>query len=221
MASIQEVKKRAEARKKAEAEAKENELREAQEAEKAAKQRELDKLRYKPSEEDHKAFLKYARLNGIEKARVWEFEKIKALAVGKHKTGEYHEAIEHYGNACKLLFSEFYWGEKCQECGALVTPYSWPATGPFNEHQKVCPHGQPEENHVDKIRICYYVFCKSSAAQCCTNIDDYRGAIHHATDALARDPSNVKALYRRGLAFLAMGKNDEATADFNKSDRKE
>ncbi|CAN0407985.1 unnamed protein product, partial [Ectocarpus sp. 8 AP-2014] len=42
--------------------------------------------------------------------------------------------------------------------------------------------------------------CFLNAAQACLNGKEWGEAIAHATSALGKEPDNVKALYRRGVA---------------------
>lgn len=65
------------------------------------------------------------------------------------------------------------------------------------------------EGDIDPTRCSYYVTCKSNAAQCCINRLDYKAAIKYATEALAIDASNIKALYRRGISNLEYGRIEE------------
>lgn len=60
-----------------------------------------------------------------------------------------------------------------------------------------------------------YVACKLNAAQAAINTHDYAGAVNFATEALKKDATNVKALYRRGLARNHLGLSDEALVDLN------
>jgi tetratricopeptide (TPR) repeat protein len=48
-------------------------------------------------------------------------------------------------------------------------------------------------------------------------LTDYPGAAERAGLALTKDPSNVKALYRRGVARNHLGLNEEALDDLNEA----
>ena len=65
----------------------------------------------------------------------------------------------------------------------------------------------------DPTRLSYYVVCKSNAAQCCINLNDFEGAIGYASSAILKDPTNAKALYRRGTSFMATTRFDSAIDD--------
>ena len=65
----------------------------------------------------------------------------------------------------------------------------------------------------DPTRLSYYVVCKSNAAQCCINLNDFEGAIGYASCAILKDPTNAKALYRRGTSFMALFRYDSAIDD--------
>jgi tetratricopeptide (TPR) repeat protein len=65
----------------------------------------------------------------------------------------------------------------------------------------------------DPTRLSYYVVCKSNAAQCCINLNDFKGAIGYASSAILKDPTNAKALYRRGTSFMAITRFDSAIDD--------
>ena len=61
-----------------------------------------------------------------------------------------------------------------------------------------------------------YVSCWSNAAMCYIKVKDYPSAVHAVNKVLDIDSeseSNIKALYRRGLARLNMGLIDEAKTD--------
>ena len=58
-----------------------------------------------------------------------------------------------------------------------------------------------------------YIACKLNIAQCYINLKDYPSAIEASTKVLAKDPTNVKALYRRAVARNAVGMPDEAKDD--------
>jgi hypothetical protein len=70
------------------------------------------------------------------------------------------------------------------------------------------------EGDTDPTRQSYYVICKSNVAQCCTNSDDFRGAIKYSTEALSVDRKNKKALYRRGVSHLKLYQGQRALDDF-------
>jgi peptidylprolyl isomerase len=60
-----------------------------------------------------------------------------------------------------------------------------------------------------------WVACKLNIAQASINLKDFPTAGEAATAALGKDPQNVKALYRRGLARNHMGLAEEAMHDLN------
>jgi peptidylprolyl isomerase len=60
-----------------------------------------------------------------------------------------------------------------------------------------------------------YLACKLNCAQACLSLGDYASAAAHATEVLKKDPSNVKALYRRGVARNHLGLSEEAIADLD------
>ena len=66
----------------------------------------------------------------------------------------------------------------------------------------------------DPTRLGFYVICKSNMAQCYINLGNFELAIRLASDALLKDPSNVKALYRRGTSYLASNQFGLAFIDF-------
>ena len=65
----------------------------------------------------------------------------------------------------------------------------------------------------DPTRLSYYVVCKSNAAQCCINLNDSESAIRYASSAIMKDPTNAKALYRRGTSFMKISHFDKALDD--------
>lgn len=62
-----------------------------------------------------------------------------------------------------------------------------------------------------------WVTCKLNAAQAAINMQDFPLAMTLSTAALKKDPTNVKALYRRGLSRNHLGLVDEALDDLNKA----
>lgn len=58
-----------------------------------------------------------------------------------------------------------------------------------------------------------WVTCKTNAAQCAANNGDHAASIRYSTEALGKDPDNIKALYRRGSARIHMGLAEEALID--------
>jgi len=58
-----------------------------------------------------------------------------------------------------------------------------------------------------------YISCLGNAAQCYINLLDYSSAIANCGKVLDKEPSNVKALYRRGLSRLKIGILDLAKKD--------
>jgi len=56
----------------------------------------------------------------------------------------------------------------------------------------------------------------NNAALAMLKLDDGKGAVLHANEALQIDERNTKALYRRGLAQVQQGSQENATADFRK-----
>jgi tetratricopeptide (TPR) repeat protein len=69
----------------------------------------------------------------------------------------------------------------------------------------------------DPTRRGYYVICKSNVAQCCMNFENFKGAIEYSSEALSIDPTNVKALYRRGISHLMLDQFEEALRDLKSS----
>jgi tetratricopeptide (TPR) repeat protein len=66
----------------------------------------------------------------------------------------------------------------------------------------------PETNiERNRLRLSLHL----NIAACCLRTRDYVGAIFHATRALRTQPKNVKALFRRGSAHLALFR-ERATA---------
>ena len=72
-------------------------------------------------------------------------------------------------------------------------------------------------DYVDEVASAsaLWVTSKLNASQCCINLGDYPTAASTASSALKKDPANVKALYRRGLARNHMGLSEEALEDLN------
>ncbi|CAE7362157.1 cyp41 [Symbiodinium microadriaticum] len=62
-----------------------------------------------------------------------------------------------------------------------------------------------------------WVTCQLNAAMAYLKLADYPGAAERAGLALSKDPSNVKALYRRGVARNHLGLNEEALVDLEEA----
>lgn len=60
-----------------------------------------------------------------------------------------------------------------------------------------------------------WVTCQLNASQSYLNLKDFPSAAEKATLALSKDPNNLKALYRRGLARNHLGLAEEALSDLN------
>ncbi|XP_002962267.2 peptidyl-prolyl cis-trans isomerase FKBP42 [Selaginella moellendorffii] len=58
--------------------------------------------------------------------------------------------------------------------------------------------------------------CHLNMAACLLRLEQYEEAIGQCNVVLAEDENNVKALFRRGKAQAALGRTDNARADFNK-----
>ena len=50
-------------------------------------------------------------------------------------------------------------------------------------------------------------------AHCYLKLEEYDHTVKYTSQALVNEPENVKALYRRGVAYTKMGKNVEARED--------
>ncbi|CAH8471767.1 unnamed protein product [Schistosoma margrebowiei] len=72
--------------------------------------------------------------------------------------------------------------------------------------------GEPEWIVLDKLQIPLFV----NLAQCQFKEKDYYAAIKNTTEALSRDPTNVKALYRRSKAYIETWDFDLAAEDLRK-----
>ncbi|XP_005092592.1 FK506-binding protein-like [Aplysia californica] len=71
---------------------------------------------------------------------------------------------------------------------------------------------QAEKEEYDKLKcICYL-----NLAACQAKFENHQGVIQNCCHALTLDPSNLKGLYRRGKAYLACGKLEDAQKDLLK-----
>uniref|UniRef100_A0A061SH88 Tetratricopeptide repeat-containing family protein n=1 Tax=Tetraselmis sp. GSL018 TaxID=582737 RepID=A0A061SH88_9CHLO len=59
--------------------------------------------------------------------------------------------------------------------------------------------------------------CALNLASCCLKLDRSDEAIRLCTEVLAQDPSNPKALYRRGMARVAAGSLEQGVLDLRKA----
>ncbi len=64
--------------------------------------------------------------------------------------------------------------------------------------------GASEANR-DKFRG-FAVICLGNAAQCSINLGKQEFAVEYSTKALFCEPTNVKALYRRGISYLELNR---------------
>lgn len=60
-----------------------------------------------------------------------------------------------------------------------------------------------------------WIACKLNSAQAAINLNNFVCAVAYSSAAIGKDPNNVKALYRRGLARNNLGMPDEALGDLN------
>jgi ankyrin repeat protein len=58
-----------------------------------------------------------------------------------------------------------------------------------------------------------FSICKSNASQCAINLGNFDEAISLSTEAILKDPNNVKALYRRAISREALDKLKDALDD--------
>lgn len=71
--------------------------------------------------------------------------------------------------------------------------------------------GEPEWEKLDKERVPFFV----NLAQCQFKLKQYYATITSASEAISRDPSNVKALFRRSKAYIETWDLDLATEDLH------
>lgn len=100
-----------------------------------------------------------------------------------------------------------------------------------NKHFQAKAYQQAIESYEEAIEIvdgstssslvALFVALKLNCSQSCIGLGDYPSAVVHATEALKKDGTNVKALYRRGLARNHLGLAEEALEDLNKADELE
>ncbi|CAH8558018.1 unnamed protein product [Dicrocoelium dendriticum] len=72
--------------------------------------------------------------------------------------------------------------------------------------------GEPEWEKLDKARVPFFV----NLAQCQFKLKQYYAVIESTSEALSRDPSNAKALFRRAKAYVETWDLDLATEDLNR-----
>lgn len=83
------------------------------------------------------------------------------------------------------------------------------AVGAYNEAADFVGEVQEGEG------VDLWVTCKLNCAQASISSKDYASAVHFAGEALSKSPSNVKGLYRRGVARNHLGLAEEALSDLN------
>lgn len=59
--------------------------------------------------------------------------------------------------------------------------------------------------------------CHLNMSACCLRLQDYAGAMQSATEALHINPSNVKALFRRGQAYAKLDEYEKAHTDLTQA----
>lgn len=60
-----------------------------------------------------------------------------------------------------------------------------------------------------------WISCKLNASQSAINLGSFTDAVKFASEALSKDSTNIKALYRRGLSRNHLGLYEEALEDLN------
>jgi tetratricopeptide (TPR) repeat protein len=127
-----------------------------------------------------------------------EYTRLKALGTDKFKKKQFEEAIKYYDQACAAIYLKIYAEEKERD----------------KKEKKEEKDGSPV---CTSTRLSCYVVCKNNATQCCINMSNFEGAIVYASEALSKDPKNAKALYRRGISYLALIQEDNALVDLQSS----
>jgi peptidylprolyl isomerase len=81
------------------------------------------------------------------------------------------------------------------------------------EYAAELANSNDDEGDDDAEAAALVASCCGNAAQCYINLCDWPSAIASAAKVLDKDPNNVKALYRRGLARIKIGVLDLAKKD--------
>ncbi|GLJ21531.1 hypothetical protein SUGI_0398520 [Cryptomeria japonica] len=76
-------------------------------------------------------------------------------------------------------------------------------------------HVNPQDNDEGKIFVQTRSSLHLNVAACYQKIGEYKKALESCNKVLGENPGHVKALYRRGIAYMACGDFDEARKDFN------
>lgn len=76
----------------------------------------------------------------------------------------------------------------------------------------------PSEEYAEKMVKEIQIPCLLNLSLCYLKLQIcYENVVIHCSDALKIEPNHVKALYRRSLAYLQLGKLDEAKEDLQKA----
>ena len=92
-------------------------------------------------------------------------------------------------------------------------PYHNPQTGAYNEALSYLENTDHWFEDILEQKRTVEKSCYLNLAQAYLNLQDYHACEGVASQALSIDPDNVKALFRRGQAFLEMQEFTAAKAD--------
>ncbi|KAH9301633.1 hypothetical protein KI387_013216, partial [Taxus chinensis] len=76
-------------------------------------------------------------------------------------------------------------------------------------------HVNPQDNDEGKIFVQTRSFLQLNVAACYQKIGEYKKALESCNKVLGENHGHVKALYRRGIAYMACGDFNEARKDFS------
>ena len=115
--------------------------------------------------------------------------RIKDAGNELFKIGDFRAAIDKYERACG--------------CFTYFVPLDkdWRTNGIKDETMKMVEYSAKDEKEAEQVRA-FTVICINNICACYLKAGDFSNCVKSAGDALAVDPGNVKALYRRATARI-------------------
>ena len=161
--------------------------------------------------------LDQVELIGIEKAGEFEKEtwemgsvekyelipQLKAKGGDAYKIKDYGTSLRHYQKALELL-------EALESCGEVMDMKK----DRMDLQRGIVNDSSPTILSLDQIEE-WMIQCRLNYAACKLKLQDYRAVIVQCTRVLVLDPNSKKALFRRGQAYMELGRDlDLAVKDF-------
>lgn len=143
-----------------------------------------------------------SQLKGEQTYKVNGSQQLKTEGNALHAAGNYAAAMAKYQRALDNL----------QRMQFFRHIHQWPHTTPTHIHTQRAPADidTPQANDLKRS-------CTLNLSSCTLHLGHYEECITHCNTILATDASNVKALYRRGQAFLHTQRYNAAVQDLQQA----